>query len=123
MMVRIQLAQPTVSHCYYSNILDGACKSLERTRQIIRAHHANVVSSIHGRAATSTAAEGIAAVVGTAVDRALGHVTPYGSRGDELEAQCDISIVTLAARSHRRASDSILSAASADEQNNEIRAE
>jgi hypothetical protein len=39
---------------------------------------------------TPTAAESIAATVGTAVDRAMGALAPYGSRGDQFAAECEI---------------------------------
>lgn len=49
-----------------------------------------VVPALPRAAKSPTAAEGIAAVVGTAVDHALGNLAPYGSRGDTLEAECSI---------------------------------
>jgi hypothetical protein len=40
--------------------------------------------------AAPAAAESIAATVGTAVDRAMGALAPYGSRGDQFAAECEI---------------------------------
>lgn len=63
---------------------DAAVALIERTRN---------GETVPALATGPNAAEGVAAAVGGAMERALGSLAPYGSRGDVFEAAVDVEHV------------------------------